>query len=223
MKSQKTISPQEISLWLTPNFAVCFLLFLNCFIGAYSYSVHSPTVDFFTWWAVPHGLARQYVQIPYTDENRKKLAEKIKGEIETTKSPNIERETFDDVLDFYNGRIISTASPFFYAVFSHCVSDNYQLDKRKFIIVSLLLFTLTIFILGRLLNFSYPALFVFYSLITTSFAPYLSEAKVGNVNQIQLFLVSIFILLSIKKNSFYSLVGAGFFLGLSALLKANMG
>lgn len=223
MKTQKTSYPQDTKRAFMPNAAIGFLLFINCFIGAYNYSTDNNSIDFFTWWSVPHGISRQYIEMPYSEESEKKLAAKIAEEIDSQNTPNVEKKTIQDIFVLYEDRIITTASPFFYSFIKGFVSANYQLDKRKFILLSLVLFTVAFFLLGRMLNFSFLTLFILYALITICFSAYLLELKVSNINQLQFFLVTLFILLSVGAKGFYSHVWAGFFIGLSILLKLNAG
>ncbi len=220
MKLHKSLFSQETSAHSTPNFFIGLLLFINCFCASYFFSLQNSGIDFFTWWSVPHSITRQYIELPYSDQARTTLAVQMTQELDAGKI-NVEKRTLEDVLKLYKGRIITTASPFFYIFFSGFVSNDYQTDKRKFVIVSLLCFASAVFLLGRQLNFSYFSIFLFYTLITVFFSPYASEVKVGNVNQIQLLLTALFIVLSIRAKDFINYVWAAFFLGISILLKPN--
>ena len=222
MKIQKGKIFQKSRWFLNPEIIISVLLFINCFVGAYFYSVTSYTIDFFTWWAVPHSISKGYIKVPYPDDSRKKMAESIKLEIETTKNPNVEKRTFDDVLKYYEGRITATASPFFYTVFRFFVGDDYAKDKRKFIFFSVACFAASIFILGRLLKFSYLFICIFYALLSFWNASYNSEVRVGNVNQIQLVLITLFIFFFTKAKTIYHFFWIGFYLGCVVLFKPNL-
>lgn len=204
-----------------PLTVISLLLFINCFFVAYNIGVASANIDFFTWWAVPHGMAKKYIKNPYAQDEQKLLAQRIIEERNIQGTPHVEDRTLDDILELYDNSIIATASPLLFTFINLFAADDYQMAKRKFIMISLLCLTAAFLLLGRMLDFNYPNLFLFYSLIVTSFSPFLVESKVGNINSVQLLLITLFIFLTIRGKGFNGCFWAAFFLSISILLKPN--
>ncbi len=221
MKTSKSTPVSIPNKFHHPVLIPAFILFLNSFFGAYQYGQNQHAIDLYTWWLVPHGVEGGYIKTLYVDNDRKKLAEETKKEF--VRNPPSEEESFvfDTVLKMYDGQVIMTATPFFYATLSHLISGNFLSDKDKFLVILLIAFTAAFFILGRMLRFPYLTLFLLFSVFVSWYFPYLSDMRVANINQIQLFLVTLFIFLLARGEKFSQIFGAGLALGFSVILKPN--
>jgi len=205
-----------------PVFVLALLLFINSLTAAWEYIKDHPTIDFFAWWVVPHELPSKYITNIYSTSGQEELAKALRQEFETSNASQRQKELLQASEDLYNGKISVPATPFFYAAFSLLVSDNYEYDQGKFIILSLACFILSILILCRLLKYSYIATVLLASIFISYYRPFISDLTVGNINQIQLLMLSFFILLFVFSDKFFYSLCAGFVLGTAVMLKPNI-
>lgn len=215
-KLQSNPSLQTLLLLLS------LLIFANTLCVSWNNAVKFPSIDFFTWWVVPHALSKQNIQNIYSEQGRNDFAQTAIDDIKSFKTSPAQKLALKAVLEIYDGQIITTATPFFYSALSRIVSRHYRHDRIRFIILSLACSTASFFILGRMLGYPWTAVFLISSFFLAFYAPCLSDLKVGNCNQIQLFMFSLFIWFFSRTKNFYTILAAGFILGLTIMLKPNM-
>ena len=198
------------------------LIFANTLNASWKNAVKFPSIDFFTWWVVPHTLSTQDTHHIYSEQGRKELAQTAIYDIKKFKTSPAQKQALKAVLQLYDQKIITTATPFFYSALNRIVSRHYRYDRIRFIVISLTCSTASFFILGRMLGYPWTAIFLIASFFFAFFSPFLIDLKVGNCNQIQLFMLSLFIWFFSRGKNVYTILAAGFILGLAIMLKPNM-
>lgn len=197
------------------------LILANTLNASRKIAVKFPSIDFFTWWVVPHALSTQHIPNIYAEQGRKELAQTAIYDIKKFKTSPAQKQALKTVLQLYDQKIITTATPFFYSALNRIVSHHYRYDRIRFIVISLACSTASFFILGRMLGYPWTAIFLIASFFFAFFSPCLIDLRVGNCNQIQLFMLSLFIWFFSRGKNVYTIL-AGLILGLAIMLKPNM-
>ena len=200
-----------------PLFLALLLLVLSLF-NHWQCAVTTPTTDFFTFWGVPLVLRSNPVTNIYDAENQRAIASAL---IEKAASPEISQKqklATDITSRFYDRRVDATGSPFLYALVGILSTGDYEKDQRLFIILCFLCFIAAILLLCYLLKYSLVSAILLLIFFSSFYAPVLSDLQVGNTNQIQLLIISLFILLAAKSKPLW----AGIIIGIGIMLKPNI-
>jgi hypothetical protein len=203
--------------------ALALLLLLNSCVTNWTTAIRSPKMDFFTLWCLPQCSSLDSISNIYSVEGQKQLAACVRESMQTAGVSTLQRQVSGFVLEFYGERIDTIGTPFLYAALGVLSSGNYLADRTIFITASLICFLLSIVILSRLLRSSYLFSIVACVFFVSAFEPFLSDLRVGNLNQIQLLLISLLIWGMSKSVKDSQFLATGFLLGLAALLKPNIG
>jgi len=175
----------------------------------------SPTIDFFTFWTVPQTLSHQPVGNIYSEEGQRKLALSAAEQAGSPHAPDLQKRTASIVLQLYNGRVDATASPLLYAAVGGLSSGDYLTDQKRFLFVSMACMILSVLILAKMLRFAALEIILLLLFLFWNFEPLLSDMRVGNVNELQLFAIVLFIFLSARSRP----LSAGLVLGLTTAFK----
>ena len=125
-------------------------------------------------------------------------------------------------LQLYQGRIETTATPFFYAMLGPLVTGNYERDFRLFIMVSLAAHVASIGLLCRIMGYS-PAMTAWsIALFGLPFLPFRSNIGVLNVGSLQVFQVAAVVALLSHASESWAMPTAGCVLGLSIAFKPTI-
>lgn len=114
------------------------------------------------------------------------------------------------------------ATPFLFTVFWPLGTGSYERDYTLFQALSLAAGVSAIVSLARMLGYSWPAALAALALALWAFEPLRSDIRVGNVNQLQLAGLALYLLLQRRGERAYDLL-AGAWLGLLTLFKPNLG
>jgi glycosyl transferase family 87 len=197
------------------------VLVLSCLLLVYSVwsgwadATQTRTVDFLTFWSVPQALNRQSIPNIYTLEGQRTLASATVNLARSSSASDLQRRTTAAVLELYNGRIDTTASPLLYSLIGVLSSGNYLTDQKRFLFACMSAFVLSILVLARLLKFSLLETVLFLLFLFWNYEPFLSDIRVGNVNELQLFALVLFIFFMARSRPF----SAGFIVGASTTFK----
>lgn len=198
------------------------MLLLTLLIAAnsilfYGYKIfENPLIDYFTAWSVPKALSVTKAADIYTPEDQKALGDVIRQLAESPTASLHQTSATKTIMELYDGRIDATGTPFIYALIGLSASGDYAKDRRNYIIICLICFMVSLLILCRLLKFSFIISLLMITFFVSAYAPIIADIKVGNVNQIQLFILTLFIWLTAKSE--HSLA-APVILGIGAMFK----
>ena len=174
------------------------LLLIHSALFAWQYATQTPMVDFFVFWSVPHTLSTKPVASIYTEEGRRDMGSQMAAEAQLQSTPETQRQaTFANMQDpLHNGKVDSHGSPFLYTLIGLMSSGDYDTDQKRFAIISGLCLAVSVLLLCRLLRFSLVSTILVMAFLASDFAPVVSDMGVGNLNEIQLFGVVLFIWLA---------------------------
>ena len=209
---------RRLQAGVRPSLVLALLLLVNPLFNVWQYATRSPGVDFFTLWSVPHVLKTNAVSNIYSADSQREMASVLIGDSASPNVSDAQRQATAITTQLYDNRLDVTGSPLVYALVGLTASGAYEKDLRRFAVTSWLCFLGATLILSRLVRFSPVATLLIVGLLTSSFAPLISDMWVANLNQIQLLLLACF-LFSITRSRG---VLAGLALGLGVMLKPNL-
>jgi hypothetical protein len=193
------------------------LLLVHSALFAWQYATRTPMVDFFVFWSVPHSLSIKPATDIYTEQGRRDMGAEMAAEAQAPSTPDTQRQaTYANMQDsLHDGRVDSRGSPVLYTLIGLMSSGDYETDQKRFAIISGLCLAFSVVMLCRLLRFSAVATILALAFLAVDFAPVVSDIGVGNLNEIQLFAVALFILFAGR--SWH--LSAGFAIGMATMLK----
>ncbi len=204
---------------MCPSLLLAILLLLNPVSNVWQYATHSPGIDYFILWSVPHVLKTTFVQNIYARDGQQDMASVLIGESSAPQVSQTQRNATAINMQLYDNRISVTGSPLVYALVGLTSSGAYDKDLRRFMVASWLCFVGATLILCRLLRYSAVATILAVGLFTSSFEPLLADMRVAaNLNQIQLLSLACFLLFLTRS---WDLL-AGLALGIGVMLKPNL-
>lgn len=200
---------------LTAFYILSIFLLANSAFLLLQYYKDSPTMDFFMIWSVPHALSFAPVSNIYSYEGEMKLRSEMMREASMPGASEIKRRAYAQIKDIEDPLI--TGTPFLYAAEGLLSGGQYSVEQKRFIYFSLLCFITALFVLCRMLKFSPLETVLLLIFFMVFFEPHLSDLRMGNLNQIQLLIITLFIFLMIRSRDFW----AGLILGIGTMLKPN--
>jgi Glycosyltransferase family 87 len=201
-----------------PSLLLALLLLANVMFARWQDALSTPTMDFFIAWSVPRALSIKPIANIYSAEGQLDLAATMEREANAPGISAKQKRATADTLRMGGGKIDAPGSPFLYTVMGLLSSGDYETDQRRFAIVCLASFALSIVVLCQLLQFSWLATILALIVLASSYMPTLSDVMVGNLNQIQLFIITLFIFFLARSLPLL----AGVSIGLGMMLKPNL-
>lgn len=198
------------------------VLAIAAFATLYTGALASPGIDFWRPWAA----SRTKVVDVYSRAGRERLYQLVvppPGSEDLTSREQVAaaRSAALDVAFLGYRGIDVVQTPLFLSVFRTLRTDNYDRDYRWFLAVSLACFFAAVYVLGRIVGFSVPVALIAASALGLALDAETSELRVGNVNNIQLALMVVFLLLQ-RRSSTWADVASGAFLALGIAFKPNV-
>ncbi len=187
-------------------------------------------IDFYRAWAMAQSPSRYAPPgdsfNPYSEAAQESLAEAMRRRVELAgRPPRLEAAV--EASD----RLRLTATPFLYSVFGLISNQTYERDARLYRLVCLASTVLAVGLLGKLWGYSPAGILLWLALLGQFFQPLRSDLRVGNVNQLQLVQLAVFLALlawaDLRRNDPGRAVdllttAAGFTLALAVAFKPNL-
>jgi hypothetical protein len=201
--------------------ALAFLLLVHSALFAWQYATQTPMVDFFVFWSVPHALSIKPVANIYTEEARHEMGAEMAAEAQAPSTQEVQRQaTYANMQDsLHAGRVDSRGSPFLYTLIGLMSSGDYEADQKRFAIISGLCLAAAVAMLCYLLRMSTVSAILLLAFLAADFAPVVSDLGVGNLNEIQLFAVTLFIWFAARSQN----LAAGIAIGTVTMIKPTTG
>lgn len=225
MATTKTAGSRPISTNNTRTFGVpellACLLLVHSALFAWQYATQTPMVDFFVFWCVPHALSVKPVANIYTEQARREMGNEMATEAQSPSTPEAQKQaTYANMQDtLHNGRVDAHGSPFLYTLIGLMSSGDYEADQKRFAIVSGFCLAAAVAMLCYLLRISTVSIILLLAFLAADFAPVVSDLGVGNINEIQLFAVALFIWFAGRSQS----LAAGIVIGMATMIKPTTG
>lgn len=178
--------------------------------------------DFYQfWWVGQHASEAQTGDV-WSPGERERLAQLGAREAMRLQGPGEARPRTKRAIAAVRRPVLETYStPWLYTLFGLFASGDYERDLGRFQLASLLSLALGLALLARLSGQSWLAAGLLVAAATAWFSPALSDARVGNVNRLQVGVLAVYLLLASRTWRGRD-VAAGAVLGMAAMFKPNL-
>jgi hypothetical protein len=176
-------------------------------------------IDYYQYWVAGQTVGKEDVKSIYSESDRKMLRDKFLSQAESLSTSGQKRQLLaakgHDKLELFS-------SPLMYSLFAAITIGDYEKDYRNFRILCLFVILISLITLCRLFELSPAETMIMICLLTLFSEPYMSDVRVGNVNQIQVGLLTLFLWLKRQSQWSGSDVFGGFVLGFAIMFKPNI-
>jgi hypothetical protein len=198
---------------LTIGAVFFFLVFYGC-----SRWKSTQAIDFYQFWIVGQAVKTMPVSNIYDKSQQRLIAEAFLIKSETNSSST--HQTSAAKKRSTSLELIGT--PLLYAMFSIISNGDYDSDYNLYRLASIFLYVTAVYIFCYLLGIPLLHTFVAIVFFTNYFWPFKMDVRFGNVDQIQLFMLSTYLLIISKGKSVYFIVAGGLLLSSMVFFKPNL-
>jgi Glycosyltransferase family 87 len=167
------------------------------------------TIDFFTSWTISRAVSTGHIAHIYSPESQREMGLLAINEASLPTASASQRRATEIVTQHYNGRIDAPGTPFIYAAIGAVSSGNYTADQKRFVSLCTICLVLSMLILKNVLRFSWLEFSLLVLFVATDYMPVLSDMGVGNVNEIQLLAIVLFIFFTARNQPLLSGLAIG--------------
>jgi hypothetical protein len=186
----------------------------------------TPAIDYYQFWVVALVVREGGTADVYAPAGREDVARLAMRRAADDTTPPRERAAAESNFQLARGNlqhmIHATATPLQYASVGSPSCGDYERDYQRFAAISLAVYVAAVALLCRLLGYSLPAALLAISYLTFAFAPLRWDAVVGNVNQLQLGGLAVYLWLLTRARRPWQHLAAGALLGLMIAYKPNL-
>ena len=200
-----------------PEAVLALLLTINGVAQIWLLAQHSPAIDYYQFWVVSQVAGRADVHDVYGDVDRARIGREFQERAFTDDTSALRRAAAQ-----LWPTLTPLGTPFLYATFHPLVRGAYDDDLRRHRIVSLAALGLGVLLLGRLLRLSPTTVLIVLAALTQAFEPLRSDVRVGNVNQLQVGMLAVYLWLGRGPDRSGFQVAAGTALALAVWFKPNV-
>jgi len=206
---------------LSPVSVLSFLLFACAILQTYHFTLKQPGYDFYNFWIYAQEFKHSRAPNFYSIEFDKLVAKKnLQKALQEENDSKFRRAALWSEKIYERGHV-SAATPFFYACFSTLSSKNYDKDLTRFQLVSIFLFCLIIYAIGRASGNGSSTALLIISFLLLFWTPFHNDTVVANLARIQTALLGGCVLIWAYFNHRPGFMLGGILLGISLLLKPN--
>lgn len=176
-------------------------------------------IDYYQYWVAGKALKNNDVKNIYSESDKKILKDKFLSQAESNSKgkPTLELRAAKS-----RSPLELFSTPLMYSFFAAITFGDYEKDFRNFRVICLLIFLVSLVTLSRLYALSASEIIIMICLLTRLFDPYMSDARVGNVNQILVGFLAFFLWLKRQSQWAWSDVLGGFVLGVAVMFKPTI-
>lgn len=176
-------------------------------------------IDYYQYWIAAQALKNNDVKNIYCESDSKILKDKFLSQAESNSKGKL---TLQLRAAKSRSHLELFSTPLMYSFFAAITLGDYEKDFRNFRVLSLMIFLISLITLSRLFALSVMETVIMISLLTRLFDPYMSDARVGNVNQILIGFLTLFLWLKRQSQWAWSDVVSGFVLGVAVMFKPTI-
>ncbi len=176
--------------------AFLLLCAASCLFWAWQYGRRFLGIDYYQFWAVGQAVSGLGIREVYSDEARERITPEL-----------LRRERESGVVSRLTGvaarrPVLETYStPFLYQAIRAISGGDYERDYRRFLLLTLGCTVVAVATIGRLVGFGTGGMALCFLAFTAWFAPFRSDVRVGNVNQIQVGLLAAYLWIRSREGS----------------------
>lgn len=176
-------------------------------------------IDYYQYWVAGQALANKEVKSIYNKSDSQVLFDQYISRAELQSAGQSTRE-LRAAKSRSHLELFST--PLMYSFFAAITLGDYDKDLRNFRAICLLIFLISLITLSRLHALSAIETVIMIILLTRLFDPYMSDARVGNVNQILVGFLAFFLWLKRQSQWAWNDILAGYVLGFAVMFKPTI-
>ncbi|MGH7896641.1 MAG: glycosyltransferase 87 family protein, partial [Candidatus Binatia bacterium] len=210
-------SPETPSL-TRPVVLLALLLALVGGARIWDLGEHSPAIDFYQFWVVAEVAGRDDVEDIYGEFDRVRIGQEYQRRASRDADSPLHRAAAK-----LWPKLTPLGTPFFYAVFRPLAGGSYDQALRRYRVLCWIALTAGLALLARVLSLSPPAMLIVLAVLTTIFEPLRADVRVGNVNQLQLVMLALYLWLGNRADHSRRQLAAGAALALAVAFKPNLG
>ncbi|MGD2129252.1 MAG: glycosyltransferase family 87 protein [Lysobacterales bacterium] len=185
--------------------------------GAWNYSLSMPGIDYYVAWVAADAVENGHADEIYTRLGRHGLTREYRQRA-VQQDPSSRRAVAARHVQFLG----ATATPFMYWTVNLLSTGDYERDLRIWHALSLLCLVASVVLVGRLVGLTGTTILAILLPVLVWMLPVQSDLRVGNVNCVQLGLLSVALLLQSRdRNSVFALA-AGAMVSVTVLFKPNL-
>lgn len=177
-------------------------------------------VDYYQFWIVGRARERLHPDNIYSTQDRLRMADLGRELLKASPQPS---QRMADSVEFRQRTIETFSTPFLYAIINTFASGQYDRDYDHFMNICLAALSFSIIAMGWSLRFSLAESLLFAAVVLLWCEPLTSDLRVGNVNQLQLAGLSLYLLSRCRPKSAVMDFSGGLVLGLLVAFKPTLG
>lgn len=201
-----------------PLTGVLLLLALSSVFGAlFLVGADAYGTDFYRYWIGAKAVRAAWSDNIYSEQGRETIEQKSLAQA-TNPASRLARAA-REVHTIDGGRVEMLGTPFVFTVFAAGYSGDYDRDFQFYRVLSLVLYVVAILLVCRLARLPLAASLALLAFLAFFFGPFQAEARLGNVNRVQLAMIALFLWIQGRDRWRPRDVVSGFVLGLSVMFK----
>jgi hypothetical protein len=175
--------------------------------------------DYYQYWVAGQAVGMEDVKSIYGEADRKMLREKFLSKAETLAAG---RPTPQLISAKGHGDLELFSTPLMYSLFAAITVGDYEKDYRNFKIICVFVILISLITLCHLFELSLAETMIMICLLTWLSGSYIADIRVGNVNQILIGLLTLFLWLKHRSQFVLRNIFGGFVLGFAVIFKPTI-
>lgn len=179
----------------------------------------STGIDYYNYWVAGQALGKENIKNLYRETDRMMLRDKYLSEAESLSAGAVTRQLYAAKSPH---ELELTSTPLMYSLFAGITIGDYEWDYRNFRILCLIVILISLITLCRMFEIPLATTMLMICLLTWLSEPYNSDVRVGNVNQLLVGLLTLFLWLKQRAKWRLSDLFCGFVLGFALMFKPTI-
>jgi hypothetical protein len=176
-------------------------------------------VDYYQYWVAGQAVARHDVRSIYSQSDRRILRDQFLAQ---ATSSSAGRSTRQLLAAQGHPELELFSTPLMYSLFAATTTGDYEQDYWRFRLLCLVVTLASLPTLCHMFGLSPTATLIVTSLLTWLSPPYMSDVRVGNVNQLLLGLLTLFLWSTRHPHRYWRDLFGGFVLGFAVMFKPTI-
>jgi hypothetical protein len=176
-------------------------------------------IDYYNYWVAGQALGKENIINLYSEKNKMMLRDKFLSLAELSSVGGVKRQLYAAKSPH---ELELTSTPLMYSLFAGITIGDYEWDYRNFRILCLIVILISLITLCRMFEIPLATTMLMICLLTWLSEPYISDVRVGNVNQLLVGFLTLFLWLKQRTKWRLSDLFCGFVLGFALMFKPTI-